>query len=1713
MSAIIGEMEIRLRADIARLQRDMDSARRVVGDATAGMSRAADAAKAALAGIGAGIGLSQIIQMSDAYAKFTAQLRLASTSAREYAAAYGDVKRIATAAQQDLQATGMLYARIANGTRELGTTQKQVAAITETVNMALKVSGATAAEAASAQLQLSQAFASGTLRGEEFNAVNEAAPRLMLALADGIGVPVGALKKMAEAGEITSKIMADVLPNALLKLREEAKEVQTIAGAFTVLKNNVMEFVGMQANASGAVSVLTGAIGMLASNLGLLAGGIATLMAAKLGTWMAGIVTSTYASIVANRALMSSHLATANALVAETGAEVALTTARMVELRASVLAATGAAQLAIATQGLIPMQARATAASAAHTAALAAQTTAMGAASVAGGLMRGALAFLGGPLGAVITLLGIGATAWAVWGNKGAEAEKQVVDTLADEIDGYLENLNKQIEKLKERNELAGKGMTTTANPVSDSDQKREKIMAEINRIGKQTDIDISIRTELLKQWGGKLNQLTIDTEAFAVAQQKNKDLVFDKKEAEWLGKNGTAAQKMAHELAELQKEFGRVTPAMEAWVKAKYADKGAATAINQEATAYQSLVTSIGEKIAANKLELSGHDKLTDAQKMTIKLDEAIASGKNKLTPKHIAEARALIATVAAQDANIDAQKRAAERSDEMNKIQSAYAEQMGKSVDAANKEAMANEELVRTFGMTKTAIEQLEIARMEEEIVKLRGIDMTDDEIAKLELLIDAKKRSTDAVGQVEALQKQKDMWESIEKTAHDTFISIFDSGKSAFDRLKDALKNGLLDMLYQMTIKKWIFNISASVTGGGVAGVAQAGTVGGSSGSDATGYLGTAATAKSMYDSISSGFASIGTSVTSGIDSASSYFGASSGSYGPTASGGNIASSGFSEGAGMAASYAAGIAAGVYGGRAISGGYSAVGSGSGNTAVNVGTAIGAIWGPIGAAIGGAIGGLVNRAFGRKEKEFGDTSISGTLGADSLVGGESATPWTQKGGWFRSDRSGIEKAALDVGLQNDLVKGFSAMRSSVTDLASAMGISSSALDGFSKDMSITFTKDTETNKKALTDFFNNLGDEMAMRLVPGLASLTKAEESASAALQRLAVDYAFVDVALAAIGDTFGAVGVGSIAARERLIELSGGLESFGKSTAYFAQNFLTEAERLAPVAATVSVALADMGLSGVTTRDQFKDVVLGLDLTTESGATTYAGLMKIQESFALLHPAVDQAAIDVKNLADAVEIGNQRRDLEIQIMTLAGDTAGALSATRAIELAKMDESLRPLKARIFALEDEASALEKLRTSASGLLGAADAAFAVLQRVVNAEKTKVTEAHQVAMKALQQRIDKETAAIAKHKALADAINSTLNQMRTDALGTGARADAQAQVRAALAIVRAGGALPGADTLKGALSVLTKDSTGMFATMEDYLRDQYRTLNDLSDLGSLADDALSVEEEMLKALTDQKKLAEQVYVDEIKRLDNILTDAQKELDVLKGMDTTLLTISGALQAFLASLLNANANPMVAATKTINSTYQSALGRAPEAAGLQYWQDAAAGGMSSAQIASLIANSAEAKAQSLYQSVFGRTGDAAGIDYWTKAIGSGLSVSDAEAMFKQSDEYRGKLRGFAVGTNFIPHDMPAMVHQGERIIPAADNRELMARLSNPAANNAELVAEVRRLTAIVEKFSQNSSAENIAGVKHLQTIADIQEKQEAIGLPPERVDA
>lgn len=1417
---IVGDMEIRLRADIARLQRDMDAGRRVVSNATESMSRAANAAKAALAGIAAGMGMSQIIQMTDQYAKFTAQLRLASLSAREYAAAYTDVRRISTVAQQDLQATGMLYARIANGTRELGTTQKQVAAITETVNLALKVSGATASESASAQLQLSQAFASGTLRGEEFNAVNEAAPRLMLALADGIGVPVGALKKMAEEGKITSKIMADVLPSALARLRVEAQEVQTIAGAFTVLKNNVMEFVGMQANANGGVAALTGAIGLLASNLGLLAGVLLTVMAAKLGTWLAAVTTQTYASIVANRALLASNLATAQAQVAASGAASALAAARVVELRAAVLAAQGQVALAITTNGLIPAQARAAAAAATHAAALVAQTTAMRAASVAGGILRGALAFLGGPIGAVITLLGIAATAWMVWGNKAKESNDKALESVDETTTEMIARLDKQIEKLRERNRLQDtEPRLKSLTSMSDADQDglaRAKARLDANRAGtgEWTGQSIGMRQlgeiELAHAYETALKRVGEAQDEVTRAATRGRDV----KLADWYGQNGTKAQKLAAELEKLRKEFGSIPPEMEKMVRAKYADKGAATALNQEASAYTTLITSIKEKIAAGQQEIDGHDKLTESQKMTIKLDAEIATGKSKLSLKHVEEARAMIATVGAQEKAIAAKNAA----DEVQKRFTDGATNVWEQVRAL-------EGQIAAYGLVSAAVVELDRTKVQSQLL---SAELSAEEAAALEMKLAGLDRlrerqaQYDSLPQGTSLQQAKDLLEILvqvdeaTKSAADGMAASFGRVGSAIGGLTTALsgyartQQAITAQLAAVKDDKRnspekvaqaeIFAAKASAQAriksyGDMAGAAK-----GFFKENSTGYkvmegaekafravemamaiqtmltksgLLTAFTGLFVASKATQSTAEVGAT---GISVAAA--GAEASAWGVTAVVKAIASMPFPANlAAGAATLAAVVAIGAKMMGGVSGGSASVseqrqktqGTGSvfgasdsksnsiarslelaaSNSSIelnytagmlnalrNIESALSGLGNLLvrGSGLTGAMqadtksslvnfvegagsaltltkvldsftngffskmsGKITNAVFGGNVTtlDTGITASRGSLGS-MLAGGISTSQYTdtkKDGGWFGSDKYRTALTGLGAEADSQFTKVISNMAEAVKIAGGLLGQSGDAfnrrMNSFIVDIGKISLKGLsgEQIQKELEAVFSKLGDDMARFAVGGLAQFQQVGEGYLETLVRISTNYANLDATLQSIGMTFGATGISSIAARENLIALVGGIDELASYANSFATNYLTEAERLAPVQKYVAEQMSAMGMASIDTRDEFKALVLGLDLTSDAGQKQYAALMQLEGAFAKVHAATKDLTKSEQAIAD------ERADLQKRFDQLTKTSA----QLRAMERAEIDATNRPLYDHIIAREDLVEAYDR--------------------------------------------------------------------------------------------------------------------------------------------------------------------------------------------------------------------------------------------------------------------------------------------------------------------------------------------------------------------------------------------------------------------------------
>jgi hypothetical protein len=62
--------------------------------------------------------------------------------------------------------------------------------------------------------------------------------------------------------------------------------------------------------------------------------------------------------------------------------------------------------------------------------------------------------------------------------------------------------------------------------------------------------------------------------------------------------------------------------------------------------------------------------------------------------------------------------------------------------------------------------------------------------------------------------------------------------------------------------------------------------------------------------------------------------------------------------------------------------------------------------------------------------------------------------------------------------------------------------------------------------------------------------------------------------------------------------------------------------------------------------------------------------------------------------------------------------------------------------------------------------------------------------------------------------------------------------------------------------------------------------------------------------------------------------------------------------------------------------------------------------------------------------------------------------------------------------GFATGTNYVPQDMLAKIHKGERIIPMADNFKLMTSLASTDNYSREMVVQIRNLNQKIDSLEK-----------------------------------
>lgn len=260
--------------------RDADNQQQKFNGSIRAGSSAADGLWNKLKGIAATVGgiagLNKVLGVSDQLASTNARLNNAMVNFDDG----GSLEELQAKVMASAQRSRSYYMDTAAAVAKLGMNAKdafgsmdEVIMFSELVNKSFVNGGASAQEQAASMLQLTQAMASGVLRGEELNSIFENAPGIIQNIADYLDVPIGQIRTMASEGQIS----ADIVKNAMFAAADDIEEKfnsmpKTWGQIWTSMKNKALSIfapilnkLNQIANSAKFETVTNGAINGLAA--------------------------------------------------------------------------------------------------------------------------------------------------------------------------------------------------------------------------------------------------------------------------------------------------------------------------------------------------------------------------------------------------------------------------------------------------------------------------------------------------------------------------------------------------------------------------------------------------------------------------------------------------------------------------------------------------------------------------------------------------------------------------------------------------------------------------------------------------------------------------------------------------------------------------------------------------------------------------------------------------------------------------------------------------------------------------------------------------------------------------------------------------------------------------------------------------------------------------------------------------------------------------------------------------------------------------------------------------------------------------------------------------------------------------------------------------------------------------------------------------------
>lgn len=395
--------------------------------------------------------INKAIAMADGYTQMAARIRNATSSAEEYAMVQDRVLATANTTYRQLGEAQEVYLSMAGGMKSLGYQTTQTLDLVDSLSFSFTHNATRVDQAQSAMDALSKSMAKGKIDADAWISIVTGADNVIADMAKTTGKSEAEIRKLGAEGKAS---LSDLI-KTLIATRDENEKLannmeNSLADGFTKLSNEVTVYLGKANEATSATGMLAGGLSSLADNLEAVAntgavlgiGYVTSALLIKGAAVKAGLALSAQRKIADQAELVSQTQLTA-AEVRRTGSIAQYTQMQLADARATAARMTGMQRLAYVQSTVIPLDVKATQATAAHTAATNIDTAAQELNNKARSSGAMLLGILGGPIGAITTGVMALAAGYAYMSYRTSEANAKLEEQgkVAEKTSAELQKL------------------------------------------------------------------------------------------------------------------------------------------------------------------------------------------------------------------------------------------------------------------------------------------------------------------------------------------------------------------------------------------------------------------------------------------------------------------------------------------------------------------------------------------------------------------------------------------------------------------------------------------------------------------------------------------------------------------------------------------------------------------------------------------------------------------------------------------------------------------------------------------------------------------------------------------------------------------------------------------------------------------------------------------------------------------------------------------------------------------------------------------------------------------------------------------------------------------------------------------------------------------------------------------------------------------------